>query len=70
MSESITEQSTADISVVDQLKVTVQTDNPMLDAALKFFALRDGITVEQFCAEAIRASLQAAEDSGNNTFQS
>jgi hypothetical protein len=56
-------------TIAGKLKVTVSTDDPIIEAALKFYALRDKQTVGEFCADFILCGLQSCEDQGQNTFQ-
>jgi hypothetical protein len=55
---------------VDPLELEVQVikASPLVLKALEFYALREGATVEEYCARAVFARLQADEDQGGPTF--
>jgi len=50
------------------LEVQVVKASPMIRAALEFYSMRRGVSIAEYCQEAVLGDLQMDEDSGNGTF--
>jgi hypothetical protein len=55
-------------TIAGKLKVTVSTDDPIIEAALKFYALRNNQNVGEFCADAILCALEGCENQSDGYF--
>jgi hypothetical protein len=66
--ENAVQTETAEKAETEYLEVQVTKASPLMEAALKFYALRMGMTVTEYCTHAILYSLQGDEDQGDGTF--
>jgi hypothetical protein len=51
-----------------ELDVQVTKASPMVRAALEFYSMRCGVSIEEYCRSAVLSALQMDEDSGDHTF--
>ena len=65
---NVVEPAGTDVKQAEYLEIKIIKASPLVEAALKFYAMRNGISVEDYCCEAIRLALQGDEDQSMSCF--